>query len=310
MAHDGGDVPRTGRPAGAEGGGAGGEGAGRNLPGHIAAALARAGARTDSAGRPWEGRDLSGDGNPLHHFDDDDGLADAGVAAALAALATGAVDETGVHRALASARVFVAVVASLAEGGLGEHGFAEDKEADMALVTLSAPDGRKALPVFTSVARLSAWHPGARPVAVYAPRAALSAVAEEAQLVVVDPGAETTFVLRRPAVWALAQQREWTPSYSDPELLGEVQQAAAGLGAVRAVEISAGAGVASRDSSGRVLAGGGAGPELRLTLALEHGLSAEAVRETVAELHGRLAGNRRFAESVDSLEVKVRPAQD
>ena len=43
----------------------------------------------------------------------------------------------------------------------------------MALVTLKAPDGRLAMPVFTSAAALAAWHPEARPVAVYAARAAL-----------------------------------------------------------------------------------------------------------------------------------------
>ena len=77
----------------------------------------------------------------------------------------------------------------------------------MALVTLKAPDGRTAMPVFTSAAALTAWHPEARPVAVYAARAALSAVAEGAELLVLDPGSEFTFVVRRPAVWALAQQR-------------------------------------------------------------------------------------------------------
>lgn len=282
--------------------------AGRHLPGHIAAALARAGSAADSAGRPWEGRDLSGDGNPLHRFDTDEGQPDPGVAAALASLVAGTGTEASVHGALATARVFAAVVASLAEGGIGPHGFAEDKEADMALVTVAAPDGRKALPVFTSVERLEAWHPHARPVAVFAPRAALSAVAEGAELLVLDPGAEFTFVLRRPAVWALAQQREWIPSYADATLVEEVQRAAEGLAVVRGIALSAGAGVASNTAAGRVVAGGGPGPELRLTLSLAPGLPAEAVRETVSELNGRLAGSTRFAEAVDSIEVKVHAA--
>lgn len=281
---------------------------GRHLPGHIAAALARAGNAADSAGQPWEGRDLSGDGNPLHQFDADDGRADPAVADALAGLVAGTGSEAGVHHALADARVFVAVVASLAEGGLGEHGFAEDKEADMALVTVAAPDGRKALPVFTSVERLEAWHRDARPVAVFAPRAALSAVSEGAQLLVLDPGADFTFVLRRPGMWALAQQREWTPSYADAALVEEVERAAEGLAPVRGIAISAGSGVASMHADGRAVAGGGPGPELRLTLSLAPGLPAEAVRETVSELNGRLAASTRFAESVDSVEVKVRAA--
>ena len=281
----------------------------RHLPGHIAAALARAGERTDSAGQSWAGRDLAGEGNPLHRFDADDGLADPGVEAALAALTSGGTEEA-VHEALAEARVFVPVVATLAEGGLGDHGFAEDKEADMALVTLSAPDGRKALPAFTSVARLEAWHPEARPVAVFAPRAALSAVSEGAELLVLDPGAERTFVLRRPAVWALAQQQTWTPSYRDQTLVEVVAAAIEGLDEIRGVRLEPGKGVVSRDRSGRILNGGGPGPELRIVLELSPGLPAESVRDIVAELNGRLAASERFAESVDSIEISLRAAGD
>ncbi len=199
----------------------------RHLPGHIAAALAGAGGATDSAGQPWAGRSLSGDAAKIHNFEDDDGTADAGYLAAVADLAAGTGDEAAVVAALATARVFVPIVAQLAEEGEAvtrpqgnkPHGdeLHSDKQADMALVTLKAPDGRTAMPVFTSAASLQAWHKEARPVAVYAARAALSAVAEGAELLVLDPGSELTFVVRRPAVWALAQQQPWTPSYADPE---------------------------------------------------------------------------------------------
>ncbi|WP_138443801.1 SseB family protein [Sinomonas susongensis] len=281
----------------------------RHLPGHIAAALARAGEPSDSAGRPWSGRDLAGEGNPLHRFDADDGAADPGVEAALEALAADG-DEESVHVALATARLFVPVVATLAEGAVGLEGFTEDKEADMALVTLSAPDGRKALPAFTSVDRLAAWHAEARPVAVFAPRAALSAVSEGAELLVLDPGAETTFVLRRPAVWALAQQRVWTPSYRDEGLVDVVGDAIEGIGQIRGVRLEPGRGVVSRARSGRILNGGGHGPELRIVLELSPGLPADSVRDIVAELNGRLAGSERFAEAVDSVEISLRSAAD
>jgi hypothetical protein len=281
----------------------------RHLPGHIAAALARAGEAADSAGQPWAGRDLAGHGNPLHRFDADDGAPDPRVESALASLAFGGTEEA-VHEALATARVFVPVVASLAEGGLGPHGFAEDKEADMALITLSAPDGRKALPVFTSVERLEAWHREARPVAVHAPRAALSAVSEGAELLVLDPGAQTTFVLRRPAVWALAQQRPWTPSYRDETLVPIMAEAIEGASEVRSARLEPGKGVASRDAAGRILNGGGPGPELRIVLELAPGLPAEAVRGIVAELNNRLAGSKRFAEAVDSIEISLRAGGD
>ncbi|WP_432395784.1 SseB family protein [Pseudarthrobacter sp. L19] len=285
----------------------------RSLPGHIAAALAGAGGATDSAGQPWEGRSLAGDGATVHNFEDDDGAADAGYLAAVAALAGGTGDEAGVVAALATARVFVPIVASLAEEGdavAGAHGteLHGDKQADMALVTLKAPDGRTALPVFTSAENLSAWHPEARPVAVYAARAALSAVAEQAELLVLDPGSAVTFVVRRPAVWALAKQHDWVPSYRDQAVGDAVAVSATGIPALRRVELRPGGGVASAQADGTQLPGGGAGPELRVVLYLEDGLSAAEVQSMVAGLNEDWARNEAFAERVDSIEIKLQRA--
>ena len=291
---------------------------GRPLPGHIAAALAGAGGATDSAGQPWAGRSLSGEDARIHNFEDDDGAADAGYLAALADLGSGAGDEAAVVASLASARVFVPILASLAEEGgavRGQEGKEQhggevhgDKQADMALVTLKAPDGRTALPVFTSAEALAAWHAAARPVAVYAARAALSAVAEGAELLVLDPGSATTFVVRRPAVWALARQHAWLPSYSDPAVAEAVGAAAAGVPALRRVEIHPGGGVASAQAGGRQLPGGGAGPELRVVLYLEDGLDPAAVQSIVAGLNDAWARNDTFAERVDSIEIKLQRA--
>ncbi|MFJ6418811.1 SseB family protein [Paeniglutamicibacter sp. NPDC091659] len=278
----------------------------RHLPGHIAAALARAGSQTDSAGQSWEGRDLSGEGNPLHNFDNDNGLIDEKLAAAIDALVAGTGSEQGVHAALAESRIYIAVVAQLAEGGLGEHGFTEDKEADMALVTLNAPDGRKALPVFSSVERLQAWHGEARPVAVYAPRAALSAVAEEAQMLVLDPGADFTFVLRRPGMWALAQQKDWTPSYLNEELAAIVARQAGTESALASIRIAPGQGVGSRTAQGTSVPGGGSGPELRLEFTFQPGVDEASARACVTRIHAALAANADFAENVDSLEVALK----
>jgi len=285
----------------------------RALPGHIAAALAGAGGATDSAGQPWAGRSLSGDGASVHNFEDDDGAADAGYLAAVAALAAGTGDEAGVVAALATARVFVPIVASLAEEGdavAGAHGteLHGDKQADMALVTLKAPDGRTALPVFTSAENLTAWHPEARPVAVYAARAALSAVAEQAELLVLDPGSAATFVVRRPAVWALAKQHGWIPSYRDQAVADAVAASATGIPALRRVELRPGGGVASAQADGTQLPGGGAGPELRVVLYLEDGLSAAEVQSLVAGLNEDWARNEAFAERVDSIEIKLQRA--
>ena len=164
------------------------------------------------------------------------------------------------------------------------------------------------MPVFSSAASLQAWHPEARPVAVYAARAALSAVAENAELLVLDPGSAVTFVVRRPAVWALAQQRDWTPSYADPELARSLGEAAVGFPAVRRVEIHPGGGVASRAADGTPLPGGGSGPELRVMLYLEDGLDAAGVQSIVSGLNSAWARNEVFAERVDSIEVKLQRA--
>lgn len=282
----------------------------RHLPGHIAAALAGAGGATDSAGQPWAGRSLAGEDAKIHNFEDDDGTADAGYLAAIAALRQGRGDEADVVASLAAARVFIPIVAQLAEEAETEHGLHADKQADMALVTLKAADGRTALPAFTSADALSAWHPEARPVAVYAARAALSAVAEGAELLVLDPGADVTFVVRRPGVWALAQQHGWTPSYSDQELAAEMGTAAAGFAAVRGIELLPGRGVAAMAADGSVVPGGGAGPELQVVLYLEDGLDAAGVQELVAGLQSEWSQNVLFGERVDSLEIKLRRAPD
>jgi hypothetical protein len=282
----------------------------RHLPGHIQAALAGAGGATDSAGQPWAGRSLEGENASIHNFEDDDGTADAGYLAAVSALLTADGDEAAVVASLATARVFVPIVAQLAEEAEGVDGLHADKQADMALVTLKAPDGRLAMPVFSSAEALAGWHPEARPVAVYAARAALSAVAEGAELLVVDPGAEVTFVVRRPAVWALAQQKQWIPAYRDAELAALLRSAAETRPAVRGLEVLPGGGVSASTASGVRIDGGGPGPELRVVLYLADGLDAAAVQSLVAGLQNDWSRNVLFGERVDSIEVKLRRAAE
>ena len=280
----------------------------RHLPGHIAAALAGAGGPADSAGQPWEGRSLAGDDGKIHNFEDDDGTADPGYLTAVRALVDGSGDEAAVVASLATARVFIPIIAQLGAEAEGVDGLTADKQADMALVTLKAADGRTAMPAFTSADHLAAWHPEARPVAVYAARAALSAVAEGAELLVLDPGSDITLVVRRPAVWALAQQQDWVPSYTDAALATEMAGAAAGFRAVRNIELLPGSGVSAVTGGGAVLSGGGAGPELQVVLYLEDGLDAAAVQELVSGLQAAWSRNVLFGERVDSIEIKLRRA--
>src|SRR5258708_38362594 len=88
-----------------------------------------------------------------NEFSEDDGSADPALVALLAAANQGSDVADQVHDALASARVHAAIVAVLGEAEevpSASGGLRRDKASDMALGTLVAPDGTKALPVFTS----------------------------------------------------------------------------------------------------------------------------------------------------------------
>lgn len=284
----------------------------------------------DSAGQPWAGRDLSETAGPYHRYRGDPGGAGSGYCRALEALTAGSGSEAEVVAALARSRLFVPIVAQLT-GKIGEQAAdaqtasglpAGDKESDMALVTLSAPDGRRALPVFSDTERLTGWHPGARPAPVSAQRAALSAVSEQAQLMVVDPAAEQTFVVRRPALWAISRQSVWIPSYQDPQVLARVRELVTGVwagscgglsrsgrsGYLLGVDVMAGPGIHSANAQGQLVAGGGPGPELRIVLLLREGLSSTELSRAISWIEAALAGDELFAERVDSVQISVQAA--
>ena len=117
--------------------------------------------------------------------------------------------------AVAAARLLVPVVAAPAEVDTSGE-LAVEKSTDMAAVTLTSPDGQRALPVFSSMAALTRWDPAARPVPVTSARAAQAAVSERCEVMLLDLGAEHAQVLRPSMVWALAQERAWLPAHEDP----------------------------------------------------------------------------------------------
>ncbi len=181
----------------------------------------------DTAGVPWQGRELTSTG-----FDADDGAADASLLAALGAATAshpspaGSVpepqspvaDEVSLLAAVSAARLIIPIVA--VPGA--------DAASDMAAVTLSAPDGRKALPAFTSIDQLAAWDGRARPVPVTAQRAALAAVQEGCDVIVLDVGTPHARELRTSMVWALAMGREWVPAHRDEHVSRAVGAATKG----------------------------------------------------------------------------------
>lgn len=223
-------------------------------------------------------------------FPDDDGSADPALAAALEAAAADRAGVEAVVTALAGCRVLVPIVAVAGETAMTFDGLMVDKTSDMAVVTLAAPDGRRTLPVFSSLSRLTAWDPSARPVPVAARPAALAAVDDGCELLVVDPGTAAV-VVPRPAVWALAQGRVWTPSPRHPQVLEALRDAVAGEPSVAAVEARPG------DTA-----------ELRVVLSVRPGLDRTALDALTDRLTASLAASQAVAELVDSVELRVEPA--
>ncbi|MFE2872793.1 SseB family protein, partial [Embleya sp. NPDC059259] len=97
--------------------------------------------------------DFSGKSIPDTGFPDDDGSAHPALAEALAARE---VDDEAVSLALREARLLVPVVAILTEEeDVAPGELRREKSSDMAVPTIQGPDGRRALPAFTSVAALA-----------------------------------------------------------------------------------------------------------------------------------------------------------
>ncbi|MEE1618365.1 SseB family protein [Brachybacterium sp. J153] len=263
-------------------GAAEGSGPQRELPAHFV----EKSPLTDTAGVPWKGRDYS-----VSPFPGDDGSRDPRVAEALAAHAAG----EDPHRArlaaaLAGTRVLVPIMAVATEEGTTAHGLTGDNGADMAMVSITAPDGTRVLPLFTSVAALSAWRTDARPVPVVGPQAAQAAVQEGCTALVVDPAATPEeggpVLLPRSILWALAQGRTWVPPHLDAELAAVLDRVAAETVAVEGLRAEA-----------------GKRAEVDLHVRLLPGLAAEQVRAVVADLSARLGAEQLVAERISSLKL-------
>ncbi|GAA1873358.1 SseB family protein [Myceligenerans crystallogenes] len=241
---------------------------------------------------------------PTSQFAGDDGSADPELTRLLEAHGTGVVPLSDVVARLAITRVLVPVLAELAvgedvvtSGGATLH---VDKEASSGVVALQAPDGRKALPVFTSVATMAAWRADARPVPVEAPRAALSAVNEDWSLLVVDPAGPVTASVPRPAVWALAQGETWRPALEPTEDGLRVEREVAEAVAVAAAPVQ---------HVVRAHAEPGRKAEVAVVLALDPGLDRAGLDRVLSQVNARLGASDVISRRVDSLEIRIGAAR-
>ncbi|ACU74346.1 peptidase S8 and S53 subtilisin kexin sedolisin [Catenulispora acidiphila DSM 44928] len=160
-------------------------------------------------------------------FTNDDGGADPALLAVLEAHGRSEAAVEHAYGYLLNARVLAPIVAVLgeAEEVTDDQGrtLRRDKNSDMALVTLVAPDGTRALPVFTSVRALVEWNPEARPMPVAFPRACAAALAEGAEIVLVDLARPSFLEVEPAAVRAFAALLEKTEAEARTETETETE---------------------------------------------------------------------------------------
>lgn len=245
--------------------------------------------QSDSAGVPWRGRVFD---SPA--ASSDDGSAPAALVQILGQFRSGLVGEAAVVDVIRGSRLLIPLVAAIGESAVGSHGHTIDKSADLSIVTVSGPDGRNVMPVFSSVEAMKKWNPLARPVPADAIRVALAAVSENTEIVVLDATSESEFVIRRPALWAVAQSQDWIPSYLDERVREEFVSSVRGEMSVRSVRLVAG------DPHARLR-----GPELVVNLGIVEGLERRFLDELLERLTGSWGTSSLITEQVDSLRVSV-----
>jgi SseB protein N-terminal domain len=243
----------------------------------------------DSAGVPWSGRHFG----PNTHSDDD-GSAPEALRLALERFRSGAGDQAEVVDAVRASRLLIPLLAEVGETGTTDAGLRVDKSQELSIVTVAAPDGRTAMPVFSSVDTMRLWNPVARPVPAAGTRVALAAVADGTDLVVLDPASPGSVVLRRPALWAIGRQEPWVPSPADPRVAAEFARLTAGEPAVVGVRLEPG------DPEARL-----SGPELLLELILIDGMDRDALEGLLARLAERFATSELIADRVDSMGIRL-----
>jgi hypothetical protein len=133
----------------------------------------------------------------------DDGTADPRLSTALQVYDGSAPARAEALAALAAARVFVAITATSTAEETTSTGLRAESSAEMALVSLVASDGERAIPAFLDAATLLGWRTRFRPVAVQGRDLARAALADGAAAVLLDP-AGAAVVVRRDDLAAMA----------------------------------------------------------------------------------------------------------
>lgn len=269
------------------------------------------GGAEDSAGFPWAGRTFD------HHetaFADDDGETPEALAHAVrelraaAAAYVSAADQGSVQllaerrsallQEFSRTRVLVPLLAEAGELGETPDGRIVEKSQELSIVTVEGPDGRRVMPVFSSVAAMRNWNPESRPVPVPAPQAAIAAAQEGTDLIIVDAGSpDVQFGIRRTELEAVALGSPRTPAWANPEVREAFLAGAAGEEKLTALALLPG------DPTGELVA-----PETEVHLLIEEGLDREGLTALLTRLQERWSQNAIIADEVDSMRFVPRLA--
>ncbi|MBI4899426.1 MAG: SseB family protein [Actinobacteria bacterium] len=106
--------------------------------------------------------------------------------------------------ALCGARLLLPVVAT---GDDSSDGPDPDRQAELATVSIKAPDGRRALLAFTGIDAVVAWEPRARPVPATLDDVAATVLETGDDALLVDPAGPVPFVIGDDLIAQLAQGR-------------------------------------------------------------------------------------------------------
>jgi hypothetical protein len=247
---------------------------------------------SDSAGVPWEGRSFES-----NDFSNDDGSASPELLFAIRQFRAGTKNIEAVIDEIRKSRLLIPLIAQLGDAEVGSNGLVVDKSAELSIVTVKSPDDQDSLVVFSSVSAMGIWNKTARPVPSDAVRVALAAASEMNTRVVLDPGSESEFVIRRPAIAAIAQNLKWLPPHKSETVGQVIRRSLETESAVVSFEMLAG------DPNSTL-----SGPELRIELTLTAGLDPQDLREILDRATKKWSESDDFAKLVDSVEIKLRKA--
>ena len=110
----------------------------------------------------------------------------------------------------------------------------------------------------------------------------------------IDPATPTMFVVRRPALRAVATGEPWLPSFDDPEVLQAFLDASAGEPDLVALQLAPG------DPTAQLH-----GPELLVQLSVRGGLAQHELDALIRRLSARWSADATIAERADSLSVAI-----